>query len=358
MNNETELINKIEDYLLNRLSDTEKAEFEMLRSQDPVLDHKVVEHKALMKSLSGYAQRRKLTLEMEAIHQDIDIAALKEEMTPARVKVVLLWKRYRINAAIAASVALFAVFSTLLSTGYFSKNNSSNYSALRREVNSLKNTLIRANNTASGPVNPGEFGGTGFALSTEGYVVTNYHVVNGADSVYIQNSNGDSYKVKTIYVDPAYDIAVLQITDPNFKQLAPLPYTFKKSTADLGEDVFTIGFPRDSSVYNKGYLSALTGYADDTTAYQVDISVNPGNSGGPLINSRGNIIGIIKGKQTQSDGVAFATKSDYLLKSIETIPQDSLLHKLGANKKNGLTGLRRTDQIRKLKDYIFMVKVY
>lgn len=358
MNDEIELINKIEDYLLNRLSETDKADFEALRSQDPALDHKVVEHKALMKSLSDYSQRRKLTSEMDAIHQEIDVEALKRDFTPASIKVVSMWKRYRISAAIAASVAILAVFSTLLSTGYFSKRNSSNYSALRREVNSLKNTLIRVNNTVKGPVNPGVFGGTGFALSTDGYIVTNYHVVSGADSVYIQNSKGSSYKVRTIYVDPVYDIAVLQIVDPEFKGFDPLPYTFKKTAADLGEDVFTIGFPRDSSVYNKGYLSALTGYADDTTAYQVDISVNPGNSGGPLINNKGNIIGIIKGKQTQSDGVAFATKSDYLLKSIETIPQDTLTNKLGVNKKNGLVGLRRTDQIRKLKDYIFMVKVY
>lgn len=358
MNNEVDLINRIEDYLHNRLTDSEKEQFEAMRAQDATLDHKVVEHKAFLASLTEYGERKAMLSQMEAIHQDINVAALKEEVIPARVKIVSLWKRYKINAAIAASVALFAVFATLLSTGYFSKRNASNYSALRREVNSLKNSISRVNSSVKGPVNPGIFGGTGFALSTEGYVVTNYHVVNGADSVYIQNSKGTSYKVKTIYVDPVYDIAVLKITDPDFTEFAPLPYTFKKSTADLGEDVFTIGFPRDSSVYNKGYLSALTGYADDTTAYQVDISVNPGNSGGPLINNRGNIIGIIKGKQTQSDGVAFATKSDYLLKSIETIPQDSLVNKLGVNKKNGLTGLRRTDQIRKLKDYVFMVKVY
>lgn len=359
MNNEIDLINKIEDYLLDRLSEEEKAAFEKLRSQDAALDHKVVEHQALMQSLSDYARRMELVSELGIIHQDIDIASLKRELTPAGVKVVKLWKRYKINAAIAASVALLAVFTTLFSTGYFSKNNaSSDYSALRREVNVLKRTLIRANNTVKGPLSPGQFGGTGFALSAEGYVVTNYHVVSGADSVYIQNSNGNSYKVKTIYTDAINDIAVLQITDPGFKKFAPLPYTFKKNASDLGEDVFTIGFPRDSSVYNKGYLSALTGYADDTTSYQVDISVNPGNSGGPLLNNRGNIIGIIKGKQTQSDGVAFATKSDYLLKSIENIPQDSLINKLGVNKRNSLLGLRRTEQIKKLKDYIFMVKAY
>lgn len=358
MNNEIDLITKIEAYLLDQLSDAEKLAFEKLLSENPELDHQVVEHKALMQSLSDFANRRELASELENIHQNLDIVALKEELTPAGAKVITLWKRYRISAAIAASVAFLAVFATLFSTGYFSKNNSSNYSALRREVNTLKKTLIRANSSVRGTLSPGQFGGTGFALSTEGYIVTNYHVVSGADSVYIENSNGDSYKVKTIYVDAIYDIAVLQITDPDFTNFAPLPYTFKKSSADLGEDVFTIGFPRDSSVYNKGYVSALTGYADDTTAYQVDISVNPGNSGGPLLNNKGNIIGIIKGKQTQSDGVAFATKSDYLLESIQNIPQDSFINKLGVNKKNALLGLRRTDQIKKLKDYVFMVKVY
>src|SRR5690606_9611861 len=122
------------------------------------------------------------------------------------------------------------------------------YSALKRDMETIKksqNDLIR--NINSKTVNkkniaPSQYGGTGFALSSNGYLITNYHVVKGADSVYIQNNKGESFKVQTIYVDPSYDIAVLQIIDPSFTSLSNLPYTFKKSAADLGEDVYTIGY--------------------------------------------------------------------------------------------------------------------
>ena len=86
--------------------------------------------------------------------------------------------------------------------------------------------------------------------------------------------------------------------------------------------------------------------------------MNPGNSGGPLLDNRGNVIGIINGKQALLDGAAFAIKSSFILKSIEAIPQDSLDEKLVVNKRNTLAGLSRKDQFKKLEPYIYMVKVY
>lgn len=367
MKSEIELTDQIEAYLSGQLSAAERISFERQRSENPSFDHKVVEHQRFLEQLSGYGHRSRLSADMESIHNQLDIEAIKEEVLPNSARVISLVKKYRINVAVAASVAILAVFTTLFFTGYFSKTSSSNYSALRREfsreINNIKrsqNALINnINNTASkGPVNPAQFGGTGFALSENGYVVTNYHVINGADSVYIQNSSGESFKAKAIYIDPTYDIAVLQVIDTSFKSFGTLPYTFKKSTVDIGEDVYTIGFSKDDPVYGKGYLSSQTGNAGDTTEYQVSIPVNLGNSGGPVLDDKGNVVGVIKGKLTQSDGAAFAIKSDYLLKSIEAIPQDSLDKKLILNKKSGLAGLSRTDQIKKMQDYIFMVKVY
>jgi S1-C subfamily serine protease len=298
---------------------------------------------------------------MNVIHDQIDVQALKKVLRPDLPIIHRLWNKFQVSTAIAATVALIAVFGTLFSTGYFSEKVSDSY--LRREINSIKrsqNALIKniKDKPVRGPVNPGQFGGTGFALSSNGYVVTNYHVIKGADSVYVQNSEGESYKVKQIYIDPTYDLAVLQIIDPAFKDLATLPYTFKKSASNVGEGVFTIGFPKDDLVYNEGYVSSKNGYAGDTVAYQVSIPVNPGNSGGPLLDNRGNVIGIINRKQTLVDGVAFAVKSNYLLKSIEAIPQDSLEDKLTLNKRNSLSGLKRDEQFKKLEPYIFMVKVY
>ncbi|MBC7744677.1 MAG: trypsin-like peptidase domain-containing protein [Flavobacterium sp.] len=363
MESEIELIEYIESYLNDELSTEDKIAFEKLRAENPVIDLKVVEHQILLNQVTEYGTRVKLKADLNEAYELLDVTSIKAGLFPPLHRMRLIINKFKFNTAIAASVAIITVFATLLSTGYFNKNSTNNYKALRRDINNIKrsqNQLIKGINDLpeKGPVNPGQFGGTGFALTSNGYIVTNYHVVKDADSVYVQNVNGESFKVKQIYVDPAYDIAVLQITDPGFKELGSLPYTFKKSGSDLGEDVYTIGFPRDDQVFNRGYLSSLTGYGGDTLTYQVDISVNPGNSGGPLLNNKGNVIGIINAKQMQIEGAAFAIKSNFILQSVDAIPQDSLENKLVLNKKNTMSGLSRTDQYKKIKDYIFMVKVY
>src|SRR5690606_18237887 len=136
------------------------------------------------------------------------------------------------------------------------------------------------------------FGATGFLLSNKGYVVTNYHVVADADSVQLQNSQGQSFSANIVYTDEKSDLAILKIADPNYLPNRSIPYVFRDKAADLGEDVFTLGYPRDEAVYGQGYLSSKSGYSGDTSAYQISIPLNPGNSGGPLLDSRGNVIGI------------------------------------------------------------------
>jgi len=364
-----ELTEQIEAYLRGEMTAEESAAFERMRASDPVLDQRVVAHESFIQQIKTYGERRKLVSEMNVIHEQLDVNALKAEVLPVSTMVRILWNKYRINAAVAASVAVLAVFATLFSTGFFAKTSAiaSDNIALRREMSRVINTKVqRSQNeilknikaTTKAPVDPAIFGGTGFALTADGYVVTNYHVVKDADSVYIQNTDGESYKASTIYSYPAYDIAILKITDAAFKTLKPLPYTFKKTTSDLGEDVFTYGFPKDELVFSKGYLSSRTGHSGDTTEYQVDISVNPGSSGGPLLDGKGNIIGVIKGKSSRTEGASFAIKSGYLLEAIASIPKDSLGEKLVLNKKNTLSNLSRKDQIKKIEDYIYMVKVY
>ena len=234
---------------------------------------------------------------------------------------------------------------------------------MRRDVMRIKssqNNLIRdINSTKAIKVNPGRYGGTGFALSSNGYICTNFHVINGADSVYVQNSKGETFKARAIWSDPQNDIAILKISDVNFSNLPVLPYSLKTNAVGLGELVFTLGFPKDDAVLGEGYVSSKSGFGGDTTlAYQVAISVNPGNSGGPLLDNAGNIVGVVSGRESQSDGAAFAIKSKYIVDGLRAIPQDSLLNKIGGVRKNQLQGLKRTRQIEKLQDYVFMVRVY
>ncbi|MVN21846.1 S1C family serine protease [Mucilaginibacter arboris] len=363
--NEPQLLDLIERYLGHELSGQEQIEFERMRKSDAVINNRIKEHQQFLKYMADWNERLEFENTLNAIHEEIDVDAVKEKLGLRQGRVVTLWRNHHSKISVAASVAIFAVMLTLFFTGYFNnQNQQSKYSALRRDLETVKrsqNALIRditGKSARKKNLNPGDFGGTGFAINTNGDIITNFHVINGADSVYVQNSNGDSYKAVAVYTNADYDLAVLHITDTSFKRLSAVPYAFKKSKADLGEDVFTLGYPKDSVVIGKGYLSSFTGYDNDSLAYQVSIPVNPGNSGGPLLDSYGNVIGIIKGKQTQVDGAAFATKSSYLMKAIQEMPADSTGKKIVLNSKNSMSKLTRSQQIKKLQNYVFMVKVY
>ncbi len=363
MKSETELIDKIESYLKGELNADEQAAIEHMRRVDPAFDHQVVAHKDFLSRLGEYADHKQLVARMNVIHEQLDVNGIKSQYIPQPARVITLWRKYKNSVAIAATVAIVATFATLFFSGSFAVDNP--YNAMRRKMDNIQRaqTTIMKNMPSldkprRGPVNPGQFGGTGFALTADGYIVTNYHVIKGADSVYIQNKLGDSYKVKTVYTDEAYDLAILKITDASFTSLSTIPYSFKRASSDLGEDVYTLGYPRDEAVFGRGYVSSKTGFRGDTVAYQVSIPVNPGNSGGPLLDYKGNVIGVISGKQAQLDGAAFAIKSQYLVEAVNAIPSDSLEQKLILNKKNNLSNLSRTDQVKKIEEYIFMVKVY
>ncbi|MGI4751857.1 MAG: S1C family serine protease [Janthinobacterium lividum] len=363
--NEPQLLDLIERYLRDELSEQEMAEFDVLRKKDLSINNRITEHQQFIKSMTDWQQRLDFENKLNAIHEEINIDAVKEALGIHESRIITLWRHHHSKISVAASVAIFAVMVTLFFTGYFNnQNQQSHYNALRRDLDNVKksqNALIRditGKSTRKSVSNPGNFGGTGFAINSNGDIITNYHVINGADSVYVQNSSGESFKVATVYVNQDYDLAVLRITDSAFKRLSPVPYAFKKSKANLGEGVLTIGYPKDSVVIGEGYLSSFTGFENDSLAYQVAIPVNPGNSGGPLLDNSGNVIGMIKGKQTQVDGAAFATKSGYLMKAIQAIPADSTGRKIVFNSKNSISKLSREQQIIKLKNYVFMVKVY
>lgn len=364
MSENNQLIETIERYLNGEMTKGERAQFEELRAKDADVNAKVAEHKHFTNLIKQYGERLELEQRLNAIHDEIDVQALEDEMLIHPSWIIRTWRNHHSKISVAASIAIFAVLCTLFFTGYLS-NKEINFRQLKGEINQiskkqdqLKNQVNSLNPQRPAVTNPGNFRGTGFAISTNGYIVTDNHVIRNADSVYVQAADGKSYRTKVIYTEPANDIAVLEITDPSFKPLATLPYTFKKSETDLGEGVFTIGYPKDNIVLGSGLLTSSTGFRGDTTQYQISALLDYGHSGGPLLDSKGNIIGIVNGKQTHVDGAAFAVKTSYVLKAIKDIPADSLNKPLNINGKNVLAGLTRPQQIKKLENYVFMVRVY
>jgi serine protease Do len=361
---DNQLLESIERYLNGEMTKDERARFEILRSENADINKKVSEHKHFTNLIKQYGERLELEKRLNAIHDEIDVHILEEELMIHPSFIVRLWRNHHSKISVAASIAIFAVLCTLFFTGYLN-NRELKYVELKGEIARIKRSTEKLNHTINNldpgkkaNENPGKYRGTGFAISSNGYIVTDYHVINGADSVYVQNAEGKSFRTKVIYSEPQADIAILEINDPSFKTLGVIPYSFKKSETDIGENVFTIGYPRDAMVLGPGFLTASTGFQGDTSAYQVSIPVDFGNSGGPLMDSKGNVIGIINAKQTHVEGAAFAVKSSYLLKAIQDIPADSLNRSLNMNSKNVLAGLNRVQQIKKLQNYIFMVRVY
>ena len=155
--------------------------------------------------------------------------------------------------------------------------------------------------------------GSGFIISEDGYIVTNYHVINGASSVKVTLYNGDTYDATVIGGDSDYDVAVLKI---NAAGLTPVTLG-NSADVNVGDSVLAIGNPLGELTFSMsgGYVSSCNRAINvDGTPFnmiQVDCSINPGNSGGPLMNLYGEVVGIVSAKyssysSTTVEGLGFA----------------------------------------------------
>ncbi len=186
--------------------------------------------------------------------------------------------------------------------------------------------------------------------------MSSYHVIAGADSVYIQNKDGEYYKADLVAFNEATDVVILKVEDSTFTfNKLDIPYTIAKSKKRLGSRVFTLGFPQDEIVYNEGYISAKNGYGGDSTQYRLDIPAGPGQSGAPVADASGNIIGIITGKETESEGTTYAVASEAILELLSTLPKEN---RIRISTTNRLGRMSRENQIEKLEYYTCGIKVY
>ena len=155
--------------------------------------------------------------------------------------------------------------------------------------------------------------GSGFIISQDGYIVTNYHVINGASSVKVTLYNGNTYDATVIGGDSDYDVAVLKI---NATGLTPVTLG-NSADVNVGDSVLAIGNPLGELTFSMsgGYVSSCNRAINvDGTPFnmiQVDCSINPGNSGGPLMNLYGEVVGIVSAKyssysDTTVEGIGFA----------------------------------------------------
>lgn len=208
--------------------------------------------------------------------------------------------------------------------------------------------------------------GTGFFVSGDGYIATNAHVIAGHNRITVEmlkNERVVRFEAVEIVSDPINDVAIIKVDDEKFVPFNSLPYTIE-TNVNIGADVYTIGFPLNDVMgtnykVTNGIISAKTGIDDDIRKYQITVPIQPGNSGGPLINKNGNIVGIttssLNGNAvgTKVENVNYAVKSLYLLNAINMVPQIDELPT-----KSTIANKSMEEQIVVLKDYICLIRIY
>jgi serine protease Do len=363
------LLDAVERYLKGEMGAEEKAHFEHLRKTTPEIDMMVVEHNMFLNQMEAYGDTRNFKHQLHELHNQLvetgEIDVTEANGNSGGGKVIQLWRKYKRVMAIAASIAgVTAILISTLVTFLTPVGSKTEIRDLGREIERIK----MAQNVQSSQIKEikskvpadarASVGGTSFLVDGKGYLVTNAHVVRGASTIVVINTKGQEFKAKTVHIEPEKDLAILKIDDEDFKPISNLPYTIRKGNVDLGEQIFTLGYPRDEIVYNEGYMSAKTGYNGDTISCQIAVSANPGNSGGPILNKNGEVIGILSTAQQNVEGVVFAIKSKHIYQAIDSLRKDTAYQRIRMPGGSSLKGMDRVQQIKRLQDCVFMVRSF
>ena len=356
------ILETIERYLSGEMTAQEKIYFEDMCKKNPGIDQMVVEHKFFLRELDKFGKLVSYKQSLNEVQGKLtDEGVISRSSLTRRARVAYMWKKYKRIAAVAAAIAgIVSILTVVLASIYNNNKTNKDYTLLSNEINTLKEgqkTTVKKLNEVEIKIDPKATfisGGTGFLIDGNGYLITNAHVLKGR-TIIATNDKGQQFLAKLCMKDPDRDIAVLKIEDKDFKPFASLPYRINKSV-NLAEPIYTMGYPKDEIVYSEGYLSSETGIKSDTLTYQISIAADHGNSGGPVLNKNGDIIGILTEKS--DGGAVFALKSLYIFKTVEKLKKDSAYSDIRLTATSSIKGLIREQQVKKVNNCVFLIKSY
>ena len=215
--------------------------------------------------------------------------------------------------------------------------------------------------------------GSGFLLSEKGIVATNYHVIDNADRIEVFfPTNEKTFECDVLIENNKDDIALLRLKNFNYSDISfrAIPYSIgDRKSIKIGKKVYTLGYPL-SDVLGKdvklsdGLITSKSGIESDYSVMQIDAPIQPGNSGGPLFNHDGELVGLIVASYSQRhsletsgtmhQNVNFAIKVNRLVNMIEELDDAEEI----LSRKNRLDGYDLSEQIEKLKPITTQIRIY
>ncbi len=359
------LLEATDRYLNNEMHADERAHFESMRKNSVEVDQFVVNHTSFIAQLNNAADHKLLIHNIDAAraelitNQDINIDAKPE------AKVISIWDRYRKKLAIAATIAALFTLSTvaIVSAYNTTKGQSQNFTEVKGTVKLLENDLNAIKNEVKNIKNTRPFveantNGTGFMINESGYIVTNLHVVKNAKELFVYNETFGDLEASVVVSDAANDIAILKINDTAFSLKSKIPYSIKKGDVNLAQQVYTLGYNRPPYLtYNEGSVGSKSANANIAKGnnFLVSLKVDGGNSGSPIFNKEGEIVGIVSAKENQENGYTLGIKTNALDLAFKTMSDQKMAEIKLNNNQIANNSIER--QTKKVDPFIFMVKI-
>lgn len=319
-----------EKYLEDKLSPIEKSDFEK-RLDDIHFKEEFESYKNLIKELKegiDYSEKRK---KLNKIHDDIYGNKRSFYLNP----------KFYMVLSIAACFILFIYINPFLSKEDTMAEESSEYvelynsddamESVEEEIDAthdemtyvqlnpqLKDSLI--DEISLQPL------GTAFLINEYGVFITSKHLVDGREIVSLQNKDSEIvFEASVIYLDSIMDIAILKCHENITEQFNRVPFKFNKTQPQLGEEVFTLGYPKKDIVYTTGVVSSENGYKSDSLYIEISMPSSPGYSGAPLFNENGFLVGIITANNSKKQSVTYSLKHHYITKLIDNLEEQEII---------------------------------
>lgn len=357
-----ELSIRIEKYLDGELSQEETNKLELLIAADDKVAKEVEFHIELRKGIHALNERNQLKSKISQWENDTPLAGSTKQSRG-------LWRPVLAAASISLVVTLSGV--TLYHVAFRTKidgNLKNEIANLSREVEKTSQETTEINdeikkiseeeNKQPNDAKVTDVAGTAFMLTSDGYLVTNYHIVKGKKKVTIEQNLEQpvAYSADVVATSAKLDFALLKINDKNFASYPKIPYSISDKNVTLAQKIYTLGYPKNDIVYTEGAISSLSGLKSDTMFYQLNIISAPGCSGSPIINDKGELIGILASKNAQAEGETYCVKMKYVLELIEQLKSKKQDINIKTNRNSKLSGKKLPEQVKSVIPFVFIVK--